>query len=122
MQNKWDDALLMLKQGKLLVFDDQTLESDFYHQIGDAYYGLKNYNIAFENYDQSLSLNENNPILLNNYSYYLALQNKSLDKAENLILKALKFYLTLILLLTHMDGYCLEKNNMIKLNKYYLKL
>ncbi len=91
MQNKWDDALLMLKQGKLLVFDDQTLESDFYHQIGDAYYGLKNYNIAFENYDQALSLNENNPILLNNYSYYLALQNQSLDKAENLILKALKF-------------------------------
>ena len=49
------------------------------------------YNIAFENYDKSLSLNENNPILLNNYSYYLALQNQSLDKAENLILKALKF-------------------------------
>ena len=91
MQNNWDDALLMLKQGKLLVFDDQTLESDFYHQIGDAYYGLKNYNIAFENYDQSLSLNENNPILLNNYSYYLALQKKSLDKAENLIIKDLKF-------------------------------
>ena len=67
------------------------MESEFYQQIGDAHYGLKKIKEAFYNFDKSLEINEKNPILLNNFSYYLAVQNMTLEKAETLILKALQF-------------------------------
>ena len=90
-KKEWEGALDILNKGKLLVFDNEILESEFYQQIGDAYYGQKKFNEAFYNFDKSLEINEKNPILLNNFSYYLAVQNMSLEKAERLILKALQF-------------------------------
>ena len=74
-----------------MVFDNKILESEFYQQIGDALYGQKKFKEAFYNFDKSLEINEKNPILLNNFSYYLAVQNITLEKAETLILKALQF-------------------------------
>ena len=41
---------------------------------------------------KAVNNNPNNPVLLNNYSYYLSEQGKDLDLAEQLILKALKYY------------------------------
>ena len=90
-KKEWEDALGVLNKGKLLVFDNEIMESEFYQQIGDAHYGLKKIKEAFYNFDKSLEINEKNPILLNNFSYYLAVQNMTLEKAETLILKALQF-------------------------------
>ncbi len=86
----WEEAIDILNRGKLLVFDNEILESEFYQQIGDAQYGQKKFDKAFNSFDKSLEINGNNPILLNNFSYYLALQNVDLEKAEKLILKALQ--------------------------------
>ena len=86
---KYDLAIKELERGKLLVIDDPILESDFYHQIADANYGLKNLKVAFENYELAISLNPRNTILLNNYSYYLALARQNLNRAESLIIKAI---------------------------------
>ena len=87
---KYDLALMELNRGKLLVIDDHILESDFYQQIADAYYGLKDLKEAFKNYELAVNLNPKNSILLNNYSYYLALANQNLARAESLIVKAIQ--------------------------------
>ena len=75
-----------------MVVDDSLLTSDFEHHIGDAYYQLDDFENAFIHLNKAIDYNPNNPVLLNNYSYYLSEQKKDLALAEKLILKALKFY------------------------------
>tara|TARA_B110000879_G_scaffold85651_1_gene118304 strand:- start:867 stop:2567 length:1701 start_codon:yes stop_codon:yes gene_type:complete len=89
-EKNFDSAVEFLKKGKTLVFNDSFLESDFTQQIGDAYYGLKKFKIAFDYYEMSLALNPENINLLNNYSYYLALEKVNLERAKELILKVIE--------------------------------
>jgi tetratricopeptide (TPR) repeat protein len=89
-KNKFESAVENLEKGKSLVFNNSFLESDFDQQIGDSYYGLKKFKIAFDYYEMSLSLNPENINLLNNYSYYLALQKINLERAKELILKVIE--------------------------------
>ena len=88
----YNDALQNLKTGVSLVVDDSLLTSDFEHHIGDTYYQLDDFENAFIHLNKAINYNPNNPVLLNNYSYYLSEQKKDLALAEKLILKALKFY------------------------------
>ncbi|WP_255417291.1 tetratricopeptide repeat protein [Proteiniphilum sp. X52] len=60
------------------------VESDFHGQIGDLNYFLGNKEKAFESYEKALQLNPQNLPVLNNYSYYLSLEKKDLDKAEQM--------------------------------------
>ena len=88
-KNKFESAIQHLEKGKNLVFNNSFLESDFNQQIGDSYYGIKKFKIAFDYYEMSLALNPENIILLNNYSYYLALEKVNLERAKELILRVL---------------------------------
>ena len=88
-KNKFESAIENLKKGKNLVFNNSFLESDFNQQIGDSYYGIKKFKIAFDYYEMSLALNPENINLLNNYSYYLALEKVNLKRAKELILKVI---------------------------------
>jgi predicted negative regulator of RcsB-dependent stress response/MFS family permease len=65
-------------------FNNPVLESDFYGQIGDLNYFLKNKQVAFDSYEKALKLNPQNLPVLNNYSYYLSLEKRDLDKAEQM--------------------------------------
>jgi tetratricopeptide (TPR) repeat protein len=89
-KNKFESAVENLEKGKSLVFNNSFLESDFDQQIGDSYYGIKKFKIAFDYYEMSLALNPENINLLNNYSYYLALQKINLERAKELILKVIE--------------------------------
>ena len=71
------------------MIDNNFLESDFNSQIADAYYGLNEIEKAFKYYELAIELDSNNSILLNNYSYYLSINKQNLDRAENLIMKAI---------------------------------
>ena len=42
------------------------------------------------NYETAINLNPKNSLILNNYSYYLALQKENLFKAESLIIEAIQ--------------------------------
>lgn len=84
-QKKYKEALSIYEQGLTNAeFQSPMIESDFYGQIGDIHHFLKNNNIAFENYEKALKLNPQNLPVLNNYSYYLSLERKNLDKAEQM--------------------------------------
>jgi tetratricopeptide (TPR) repeat protein len=88
----YEESLKSLTTGVSFVVDDSLLTSDFEHHIGDAYYQLEDFESAFLHLQKAVNNNPNNPVLLNNYSYYLSEQGKDLDLAEQLILKALKYY------------------------------
>ena len=81
-----DESLKFLHSGRELVISDSILESDFLHEIGNVYYKQNKYEKCFDYYEMSIALNPKNFILLNNYSYYLALRKTNLQRAEELIL------------------------------------
>ncbi len=69
---------------------DSKMMSDFYTIIGDAHYSLRQPEEAFAAYDSSLVYNPSNYMALNNYAYYLSLERRDLDKAEEMSYKTIK--------------------------------
>ncbi len=80
-----ENAVVSLEQGKSLVIDDTQLEGQFYANLGDAYYNVKDYQQAYLNYERALKIDPNNTYVLNNYAYYLSLQNEDLNRAVEMI-------------------------------------
>ena len=74
----FEDGLEKLEDGNPLV------RSDFYAQIGDLNYHLGNKRVAYKKYEEALKLNPQNLGVLNNYSYFLSLDDESLDRAEQM--------------------------------------
>jgi tetratricopeptide (TPR) repeat protein len=60
------------------------LESEFYGLIGNVYHDMGKADSSFVAFDKALECNPNNLMILNNYSYYLSLERKDLDKAEKM--------------------------------------
>jgi len=82
-QENYQEALKTFEEGlKNAVITNPAVESDFHAQIGDLNYFLGDKEVAFESYEKALKLNPQNLPVLNNYSYYLSLERKDLDKAE----------------------------------------
>ena len=84
-----DEAIETLNNGRSLVIEDPILESDFSHELGNVFYKNKNIESSFKYFEESIKLNPENYILLNNYSYYLSLEKINLRRAEELILKVI---------------------------------
>ena len=78
--NDYKKSVRMLEQGKKYTVDPNLL-TIFYGQLGDAYNGLKELEKSFRAYDKALENSPNNDHVLNNYSYFLSLENKNLDRA-----------------------------------------
>ncbi|MDR1706724.1 MAG: tetratricopeptide repeat protein [Prevotella sp.] len=85
LNKDYTNALDALQKGVKYVDEKNVgLLSDFYGQMGDLYYHMGKKDSAFVAYDKSLSYKPNNLGVLNNYSYYLSLERKDLDKAEKM--------------------------------------
>jgi len=84
------EALKLLELGLTKVGSNKALEAQFYANIGDVAYSNNDASKAFESYDKSLEIDELNIVVLNNYSYYLTLENKHLDKAERMSSKCIE--------------------------------
>ena len=57
---------------------------DIYSNLAEAYYRIENKDRAFEYFEKALEKDTNNLMVLNNYAYYLCLENIELDKAEKM--------------------------------------
>ncbi|MBK3516601.1 tetratricopeptide repeat protein [Carboxylicivirga marina] len=79
-----DEALKLLEKGLTKVGDNKAMEAQIYANIGDIAFANNDAERAFKSYDKSLAIDELNIVVLNNYSYYLTLENKDLDKAERM--------------------------------------
>ena len=64
--------------------------SDFYSIMGDIYHTKKQMTEAYAAYDSALVYNPSNIGALNNYAYYLSVERRDLDKAEEMSYKTVK--------------------------------
>ncbi|MBZ0247722.1 MAG: tetratricopeptide repeat protein [Cyclobacteriaceae bacterium] len=82
--NNHKEAAYALEQAKRLSTSNEGMVSEINGLLGDIYNSLKDYKKSDESYDAALAFNPNNYLILNNYSYYLALRNEFLEKAERM--------------------------------------
>lgn len=64
--------------------------SEFYSILGDMYHTQKQMKEAYAAYDSALVYNPSNIGALNNYAYYLSVERRDLDKAEEMSYKTVK--------------------------------
>ncbi len=91
-QNKIDDAIAITKSAieNLTSVVSGVMLSTFYGQLGDIYHQRNEKELSYANYEKSLELNPANVYVLNNYAYYLSVENVDLRKAERMSAKAVE--------------------------------
>ncbi|MDR2232249.1 MAG: tetratricopeptide repeat protein [Tannerella sp.] len=90
-QKNYQQGIESYQEGlNIIPEEDRSLRSDFYGQIGDLYYQMKKYDEAFAAYDEALRFNEQNIVVLNNYSYFLTLLKRDLEKAERMSAQSIR--------------------------------
>ena len=77
---KYEDAIKVLEKGRFLSAD-KKLTSSFDTYIADSYNQIGNSEKTYEYYDKVLKNDPENVYVLNNYAYYLSLEDRDLEKA-----------------------------------------
>ena len=87
-----DQALDVFLKGVRQVNEksDKNVVSDFYSILGDMYHSKDMHAEAYAAYDSSLVYNPDNIGTMNNYAYFLSVERKQLDKAEELSYRTVK--------------------------------
>lgn len=88
--NRNAEAVPIFLKGLELVEGDDELMIQFYAIIGDAYRNLGEYERSDQAFEKALEINPENSIILNNYSYYLALRNEDLKRALKMSARTIK--------------------------------
>lgn len=90
-QGKYQDALnTSFTALKNLSSAPGTVISNFYGQIADIYFQLKDKENAYKNYEKALEANPSNVFIMNNYAYYLSEEGLDLRKAERMSAKSVE--------------------------------
>lgn len=87
-----DDVISICQKALTQITADSKKEvvSDFYSILGDAYHTKDLNTEAYAAYDSALVYNPSNIGALNNYAYYLSVERRNLDKAEEMSYKTVK--------------------------------
>ena len=86
----YEGAIKTLSDGLASSRDNKALMEDFYLNLADAYHESGNNDKSYEYYQKVVDLNPDNIPALNNYAYYLSLENRDIEKAEAMAEKAHK--------------------------------
>lgn len=84
----YEDAIDALEQAMMMSGRDKAMQVKVYAETGVSHFWLGNAESFNDNFESALTIDADNVMTLNNYSYYLALQGNDLAKAEALIKKA----------------------------------
>ena len=87
---KYKDAIYSLEQAKKLSASNPAMVGELNGLLGDAYNSTKEYDKSDKAYDDALVHNPNNDVVLNNYSYFLAIRKSNLEKAEKMSAQLIK--------------------------------
>jgi len=88
---KYAEALAAFQEGiQYIPEENRNLISNFYAQTGDLYHMMNKKEEAYQSYEKSLEYNNMNINALNNYAYFLSLDNSQLDKAERMSSKCVQ--------------------------------
>lgn len=91
-QGKKEEALKAFEAG-LVQKNDQskpTMVAELYNMMGDVLHELGRTEEAYAAYDSCLTYQDNKTMCLNNYAYFLCLENRDLDKAEEMSYRTLR--------------------------------
>lgn len=91
LEKDYKRSVQILDQGKKYVTDPKML-TVFYGQLGDAYNSLKQYDKSWSSYEKALESDPNNDHVLNNYSFFLSVKKKDLDKALKMSTKLVEMH------------------------------
>ncbi len=81
-------AISSLEKGVALQNRNPQLLVQMYTTLGDLYSGIKEYEKADTIYEKALTIDPNNPTVLNNYAYFLSVRNIKIEKAERMSRKS----------------------------------
>ncbi len=79
-----ESAVKTLLAGSKLVVDNDLQLKDFYSQLASNYNSLKNHKESDFYFEKFLKLDPRDPLILNNYAYFLSERNEYLEKAETM--------------------------------------
>lgn len=88
-QKNYQLAISTLNKGLSVPGQNPEIVKQFYISLAEALYRNGNAEEAFKNFEQMLVLEPDNVLVLNNYSYYLALEDRDLDKALEMSTKCI---------------------------------
>jgi len=77
-------AAAALVQAKKLSASNPAFLHEINGMLGEAYNGTKEYPKSNAAFEEALAYKPNDDLILNNYSYYLALRKENLEKAERM--------------------------------------
>lgn len=78
------EAVKSLLAGSKLVVDNEYQKMQFYVRLADNYHSLKEHEKSDSYYEKALEIDPDDPLVLNNYSYYLSIRKEKLEKAEKM--------------------------------------
>lgn len=81
-------AVSILNEGELFVRSDAFLHVQLLSLLGDSYNSLRQFAESDKAFERALDKGPTNPLILNNYSYFLSLRNEKLDRAEEMSKRA----------------------------------
>ena len=87
---KFNEAITNLDIGREFITSDNSMKAEFYGQLGEAYFGKKDYAQGNSWYEKAIKADQRSTLILNNYAYRLAICKIELDKAEILIRQAME--------------------------------
>lgn len=86
---KYQEALSELKKIRILINENPDFMMQIYILEADIYYNMENYEAAWKSYEEALLLDPEDPLVLNNYAYFLAEQDRELSRAANMVRRAI---------------------------------
>jgi tetratricopeptide (TPR) repeat protein len=89
-KRNYRQSISALEQGKKLSTSNPGMTAEINGMLGDAYNAIKEYAKSDQAYEEALAFNPNNDVVMNNYSYFLALRKTNLERAEKLAAQLIK--------------------------------
>jgi Tfp pilus assembly protein PilF len=85
----YDEAIYAFDKLRKSAAGDPELTLQAYISLGEVYQLNQNYTKSEESFEKALELDPQNAFVLNNFAYYLSLRKEKLDKAAEMVQKAL---------------------------------
>lgn len=84
----YTEAVRILNAGEIFTRTNAYMNVQLLSVLADAYNSLKEYKLSDESFEKALKKDPNNPLLLNNYSYFLSVRAENLEQAERMSKRA----------------------------------
>lgn len=88
MEGNFENAVDFLNDALLMSGRNEALKQQIHAQLGSVYHNMKNHEQSDQAFEKALELNPKDATSLNNYSYYLAVRDKELERAKTMSAKS----------------------------------